>query len=112
MSTPKGDDQSRATRQPKKEESCTYPEQTNTKLTAGKLKDVRSMTADDRKQLAVQFSLIEEVALCLVYKDGSTQLRPKMVSIVQNALWYLLSLRLFGYYVQCHYLYCNCKINV
>ena len=89
MNTAKRDDRSRATRQPKKKELCTHPEQANAKLAftpAGKLKDVRSMTTDDREQLAVQFSLIEEVALCLVYKDGSTQLRPNMVSVINKML--------------------------
>lgn len=86
MSTTKRDSSSRAI---KKGEPRTVLKSKLTFTPAGKLEDARSMNANDLKQLAIEFSLIEEVAACLVYEDGSTQLRPNMVSqsIVSTLQW-------------------------
>ena len=46
---------------------------------ASHLRDVRQMSKEERDKIEGQFSQLEEVAACLVYTDGSSQLRPYMV---------------------------------
>ena len=48
--------------------------------TQSPLQDVRHMSSEERSQLEISLSRVEEVAVCLVFTDGSSQLRPAVVS--------------------------------
>ncbi len=53
---------------------------TSSSQTQSPLQDVRRMSSEERSQLEASLSGVEEVAACLVFTDGSSQLRPTMVS--------------------------------
>ena len=46
---------------------------------AAQPRDVRRMSKEERDEIEGHFSQLEEVAACLVFTDGSSQLRPYMV---------------------------------
>ncbi|XP_064400581.1 DNA polymerase nu-like isoform X2 [Halichondria panicea] len=52
---------------------------TSSSQTQSPLQDVRRMSSEERSQLEASLSGVEEVAACLVFTDGSSQLRPTVV---------------------------------